>query len=515
MTSTTPINVKTAATGPAKGSQNTASQPAQAGGLMGFLTILLQNNTVAAAQKVQAGTQGAAETAQDLAAKISDLMAQNGGKLDEKALAQILPPDMLKAITNKLQAFGMLSQGSDIAPTLLDDTAATGLTSDLSSANATTAQDADLMQALAAQLNAVAPGSDEQDTAATDTDIVAGANDDMMATLLSLQDDSAAQQPASPLALQAAGTEDKKPVVQALHTSTSAAQKASLLASSGLTADASSGEPAAGDARGTSSHIDINVEAAAKAIKQAPAINTPAASLALQLQQVAPQNTQQQSSTALSSGLGSTLGTLGNSLSGDSSLGGGFDQGFGGQHGLAGDASGLDGSSADARLTTGNGSFTTYLNAAGKAAGTAATTQMVGVQISRNANAKIDTFTMQLNPADLGSLEVRMSFGKDGKVSAKLIADKPETLSLLQRDSMHLQRILEQSGLDIAENALSFDLRDQNQQSLYDGTGESRDGSSFAGRGDRAHRAGGGDMTAQLAIQSAGYISQTGVNIMV
>lgn len=497
MTSTTPIMMQTAATGPAKGPQTAATQPAQAGGLMGFLTILLQNSGMAAAQNPLAGTQGAAETAQDLAAKISGLLT--AGKLDEAALAQLLPSDMAQALADKLGALQSLLQGggqADITPTLLGDNAGTGvaLTSDLTGASATTAQDEELLNTLAEQLNAIAPGT--QDAAAT-------SDESIMATLLALQGDAGQQQKTvSPLGLHAADAS-----AQALRASPSAAKQSPF---AGQAAHDASGEPATGDARGTSPHININADAAARPARQTPAIALPAASLALQLQAAAPAT---QNHSAFSGALGSSLGAAGSLLSGDGSLGGGFDHGLGGQHAMAGDGGALDGSTADMRLTSA-GSFTTYMNAAAKGAGNSATTQMVGMQISRNANAKVDTFTMQLEPADLGALEVRMSFGKDGKVSAKLIAEKPETLSLLQRDSMHLERILQQAGLDVSENALSFDLRDHSQQSMYDGTGASRDDAMYAGRGDHAHR-NGNEITAQLAVQAAGYISQTGVNIMV
>lgn len=515
MTSTTPIHMSTAPTGPAKGSSRADASSSESGGLMGYITSLLKKHSAAATQKAQAGTQGAAEAAQDLAAKISDLLAQNGGKIDAASLSQIMPADMAQAIADKLAALQQFTQASataqaDITPTLLGDAPATSLTSDLAGASATTAQDEELLKALAQQLNDLAPGSEEQVAADAVQEDVATVKDDMMATLLAMQGDDSQEQP-SPLALQTADAQASSMSANAMRASTSTANKSPLLANTGLATDASSGEPATGDARGTSSHIDINAEANARAPKQAPVINTPAASLAAQMQQVAPQPVQ---NNAFNGMLGSTLGSLNSLLSGDGSFGGGLDQGFGGQQGLAGDTSLLDGMSADARLTATNGSFTTYMNAAAKGATNAATTQMVGVQISRNANAKIDTFTMQLEPADLGALEVRMSFGKDGKVSAKLIADKPETLSMLQRDSMQLERILQQSGLDVGENALSFDLRDGSQQSMYDRAGDQRDNNMYAGRGDHAHR-NSNDITAQLAVQSTGYISQTGVNIMV
>ncbi len=360
MTSTTPIHMPTAATGPAKGSNRADASSSESGGLMGVITALLQKSGAAATQKAQAGTQEAAEAAQDLAAKISDLLAQNGGKIDAAALSQIMPADMAQAIADKLAALQQFMQAgttqqADITPTLLGDAPSTSLTSDLAAASATTAQDEELLKSMAEQLNALTPGSEDDVALDAVKEDVATVKDDMMATLLAMQGDDAQEQP-SPLALQTADAQASNMSANAMRASTSAANKSPLLANTGSAVDASSGEPATGDARGTSSHIDINAEANARAPKQAPAVNTPAASLAAQMQQVAPQPVQ---NNAFSGMLGSSLGALNSLLSGDSSFSGSMDQGFGGQHGLAGDASLADGMSADARLLAANGSFTT------------------------------------------------------------------------------------------------------------------------------------------------------------
>lgn len=207
---------------------------------------------------------------------------------------------------------------------------------------------------------------------------------------------------------------------------------------------------------------------------------------------------------------------LGANLGSDSSSTGfdGGDQGFGQQNSFGQTAASAYGTGDTTALKAGQANQTPFINYMSQARGASPTTQMVGVQMTRNANSQIDSFTMQLDPADLGRLEVRMNFGKDGKMSAQLIADKPETLHMLQRDQAHLERILQQSGLDMGDGALSFDLRGGNQQSLYEGGGSNRGNDGFyAGRGDNALND--NTMTAQIAVQSAGYISQSGVNIMV
>ena len=137
------------------------------------------------------------------------------------------------------------------------------------------------------------------------------------------------------------------------------------------------------------------------------------------------------------------------------------------------------------------------------------TTQMLALQIQRNAQAQITTFNMQLNPADLGRLEVKLRFMRDGTMKAHITTDRADTLATLQKDSPQLHRILEQAGLNMDENALSFDLRQQQ----HEGTQQSYNENGGA--------SGGGDtgtdnaLQAKIAVEAMGYIRQDGVNIMV
>lgn len=137
------------------------------------------------------------------------------------------------------------------------------------------------------------------------------------------------------------------------------------------------------------------------------------------------------------------------------------------------------------------------------------TTQMLALQIQRNAQAQITTFNMQLNPADLGRLEVKLRFMRDGTLKAHITADRADTLSTLQKDSPQLHRILEQAGLNMDENALSFDLRQQQ----HEGTQQSYNdnGAPATGGGDVIDNA----LQAKIAVEAAGYIRQDGVNIVV
>jgi hypothetical protein len=141
------------------------------------------------------------------------------------------------------------------------------------------------------------------------------------------------------------------------------------------------------------------------------------------------------------------------------------------------------------------------------------TAQMIAVQMQRNIAAKVDTFTLHLEPMDLGRLEIEMKFNKEGGMKAHMTAERPETLSMLQRDQQQLNRILQQAGIDVDENSLSFDLRQQAQD--FDGYGD--DSTGRMGRNDRNGFGNTQDNTiqAKIAVEAAGYISQNRVDIRV
>jgi flagellar hook-length control protein FliK len=122
--------------------------------------------------------------------------------------------------------------------------------------------------------------------------------------------------------------------------------------------------------------------------------------------------------------------------------------------------------------------------------------------------------TLQLMPADLGRLDIKLKFGKDGGIKAHLSVDKPETLAMLQKDSSHLQRALQDAGFDTDDSTLSFDLRHQGQHQ----PGAQAQEDSQRGHGFRNYTDGkqnDATLQAQIAVQAYGYISQSGVNIMV
>ena len=109
----------------------------------------------------------------------------------------------------------------------------------------------------------------------------------------------------------------------------------------------------------------------------------------------------------------------------------------------------------------------------------------IAIQMARNLQKGVDRFEIRLDPPEMGRIDVKMEVNKDGHVSAHLMADKQDTLDLLQRDQRALQQALQNAGLDADNSSLSFSLRDETPNG----------GSAFADNGGSGI-AGGTDTTA-------------------
>lgn len=88
--------------------------------------------------------------------------------------------------------------------------------------------------------------------------------------------------------------------------------------------------------------------------------------------------------------------------------------------------------------------------------------QQVVVQIQQKLG-NASELKIHLSPAELGQVDVRVSINADGKAHAVIAADRPETLALLQKDAAHLERILQQVGLNTNLSNMSFNLKEQRQ----------------------------------------------------
>ena len=66
--------------------------------------------------------------------------------------------------------------------------------------------------------------------------------------------------------------------------------------------------------------------------------------------------------------------------------------------------------------------------------------------------------TVALRPEQLGRVEIHLNQQADGGASVHLVAERPETLALLQRDAVQLDRALGQAGITLPSGGLSFAL---------------------------------------------------------
>lgn len=418
------------------------------------------------------------------------LLSPEGQTQDTAALQNM--PQNLKALAEKIAAALNGDAPVPAAPAAGDAAVATdenanipaGLTSDLSAMLASLLQNTESaetvapaagetalmpegldMQALAGMLNGIEPGAAADDSAmlpSADSDTAEAEADtllmNMMQSRKSAQGDAAAPAPALP-----ADDMTQAPPLNAKQT------------------QAKNNEQA----------------------QQAP--QQPAAAAAGQQAQQGAAKTDTALQTLLAA-MTPASGNINMSEGGFDSMGGGLGgRGFGQGAFTSGDAA-FGGMTA-----AGQTSFSQYMNTGAAAqALPSQTSEMIAVQIQRNAAAKVDTFTLQLDPADLGRMDIELKFNHDGSLKAHLTVERPETLALLQKDAAHLERVLQQSGLNTDGQSLSFDLRQQNggqeKRSLQTGNDGFTRG-SITGAAESNDNA--TDNTAR------GYIGPRGVNIMV
>lgn len=95
-----------------------------------------------------------------------------------------------------------------------------------------------------------------------------------------------------------------------------------------------------------------------------------------------------------------------------------------------------------------------------------AASEQVQVTIRQAFKPGMDRVTIQLDPPDLGRVDVRIEMSADGRNQVVFSADNRDTLDLLQRDARQLERALQEAGIDAETADMEFTL---NQQQEGDG----------------------------------------------
>jgi flagellar hook-length control protein FliK len=109
------------------------------------------------------------------------------------------------------------------------------------------------------------------------------------------------------------------------------------------------------------------------------------------------------------------------------------------------------------------------------------------MHIAKAVQNGTDKISIRLNPSELGRVDIKLDVTKDGVVTASVLVERPETLELLKADARSLERALANAGLDPDSDNLSFNLRDQNNNSFAknangeeNGSGKNQDEHSSA-----------------------------------
>jgi len=84
--------------------------------------------------------------------------------------------------------------------------------------------------------------------------------------------------------------------------------------------------------------------------------------------------------------------------------------------------------------------------------------EQVAVHIQRALREGTGKFSIQLSPAELGRIHVKLEIDEDKRVTAAVTVERPSTLELLQRDVKGLERALHDAGLNMEGGDLSFSL---------------------------------------------------------
>jgi flagellar hook-length control protein FliK len=116
--------------------------------------------------------------------------------------------------------------------------------------------------------------------------------------------------------------------------------------------------------------------------------------------------------------------------------------------------------------------------------------EQVALSIQRSLKDGGGNITLQLSPAELGRIHLKLKIDEENNVQASVVVERPATLELLQRDMKALERALQEAGLKAGPGDLSFSLQGGDPEAFAREFGSGNgNGSSGAGRGSGADSA--------------------------
>lgn len=141
----------------------------------------------------------------------------------------------------------------------------------------------------------------------------------------------------------------------------------------------------------------------------------------------------------------------------------------------------------------------------------------ISINIKHAIHNQSDNIRIQLSPHDLGAVDITLTMKGDEVTHIRVLAEKAETLDMLQRDSRFLERSLQESGLKADSGSLQFGLKGEQggnaQNSGQDANGNRKYQPHYGMTGAAEEE------TKPLAWQEIGgtdvLIASTGINIRV
>lgn len=118
--------------------------------------------------------------------------------------------------------------------------------------------------------------------------------------------------------------------------------------------------------------------------------------------------------------------------------------------------------------------------------GSPETVAQLSAQILKKLEARSTRFDLELNPVNLGRVDVRIEIGAHGRMSAAMTFDNPQAAQELRSKAHELQRALEQAGFDLS-GGVTFDVaQDRSQHQGHGLAQQQQDAAPWRGRAFQA-----------------------------
>ena len=143
----------------------------------------------------------------------------------------------------------------------------------------------------------------------------------------------------------------------------------------------------------------------------------------------------------------------------------------------------------------------TLSHAAAILRGSPQTVASLAAQIARKLDGRSSRFDVQLDPAGLGKVDVRIEIGASGRMTAAMSFDTPQAAAELRARAGELQKALEQAGFDLS-GGMSFDVAGDGGRGAQDrqnAAGQSG-GATFRGRAFQVALDAGGEAAASNSL---------------